>query len=61
LAIIIIIFILGYVGIASEHVLRINKAAIALVTGVACWTLYILLEDSKEHVVDQLTRHLGEL
>ena len=48
-------------GIASEHVLRINKAAIALVTGVACWTLYILLEDSKEHVVDQLTRHLGEL
>jgi len=34
LALIIIVFILGYVGIASEHVPGINKAAITLMTGV---------------------------
>jgi len=61
LALIIIVFILGYVGIASEHVLGINKAAIALMTGVACWTVYIVLGDSKEHVVGELARHVGEL
>jgi Na+/H+ antiporter NhaD/arsenite permease-like protein len=61
LAFIIVIFILGYVGIAFEHVLRINKAAIALMTGVACWTVYILMSDSTQHVVEQLTGHLGEL
>ena len=32
--ILIIVFILGYVAIASENFIKINKAAIALLTGV---------------------------
>jgi Na+/H+ antiporter NhaD/arsenite permease-like protein len=36
------IFILGYLAIAFEHSLRVNKTASALLTGVACWTLFIL-------------------
>ncbi len=39
---IIIIFIIGYVLIALEHPIKINKTATALVTGVLCWTLFAL-------------------
>jgi Na+/H+ antiporter NhaD/arsenite permease-like protein len=39
---ILIIFILGYVCIAAEHSLRVDKAATALITGVLCWTLYFM-------------------
>ena len=39
---IIVIFIIGYATIVFEHPLKINKTATALVTGVLCWTVYIL-------------------
>lgn len=38
----IVVFILGYAAIAFEHQIHIDKAASALVTGVVCWTLYVL-------------------
>jgi NhaD family Na+/H+ antiporter len=38
----IIIFILGYLAIAFEHPLKINKTASALVTGVLVWTVYAI-------------------
>jgi NhaD family Na+/H+ antiporter len=59
--IIILIFIAGYVAIAFEHTIRINKAASALITGVLCWTIYILFTPAKEEVIHQLSDHLGEL
>ena len=59
--IIIVIFILGYSGIALEHALKINKAAIALITGVLCWTVYILFAPDPHLVTEELTHHLGEL
>jgi len=37
---IIVIFILGYIAIAFEHPIRINKTATALLTGVLVWTVY---------------------
>ena len=39
---IIVIFVLGYLCIALEHPIKINKSASALVTGVLCWTLFVL-------------------
>lgn len=39
---IIAIFVIGYIMIALEHTLHINKAATALLIGVLCWTLYAL-------------------
>ncbi|MFM7517509.1 MAG: SLC13 family permease, partial [Pirellula sp.] len=39
---IVLVFVLGYLAIASEHRLHINKAASALFIGVVCWTLYML-------------------
>lgn len=40
--IIIVVFILGYLAIALEHSIRINKTASALLAGTLCWTLFIL-------------------
>jgi Na+/H+ antiporter NhaD/arsenite permease-like protein len=39
---IIVVFVIGYVAIALEHPLHINKAASALFIGMVCWTLYVL-------------------
>lgn len=58
---IIIIFFTGYFLITIEHAIRINKAATAMVTGVLCWTIYIVLNNEKEIINDHLTEHLGEL
>ncbi|MFV0555306.1 MAG: sodium:proton antiporter NhaD [Mangrovibacterium sp.] len=38
----VIVFVLGYIGIALEHTIHINKAATALIIGTVCWVLYIL-------------------
>ena len=61
IAIIIIVFILGYIAIAFEHSLKLNKAAPALLTGVLCWTIYILQSDSAHAVSEELLIHLGEI
>lgn len=39
---IIIAFIIGYFFIAIEHVTKVNKAAVALLMFVVCWTLFML-------------------
>jgi len=39
---ILIIFVLGYLAIALEHPLKVDKAATALIIGVLTWTVYIL-------------------
>jgi Na+/H+ antiporter NhaD/arsenite permease-like protein len=60
-AIIIIVFVLGYFAIAFEHNLKLNKAASALITGVLCWTIFILQSQSTVLVNEQLLHHLGEI
>jgi len=57
----ILIFVLGYLAIAFEHGIKINKAASALLTGVLCWTVYILSETDKELVSSQLAEHLSTI
>lgn len=58
---IIIAFITGYIAIAFEHPLKLNKAASALITGVVCWTIYILNSDTPHMVSDELVHHLGDI
>ena len=43
---IVIVFVIGYACIATESVLEINKAAIALLMCVACWTLFMMSPES---------------
>ncbi|HEX6179750.1 MAG TPA: sodium:proton antiporter NhaD [Chitinophagaceae bacterium] len=57
----IIIFILGYLAITLEHPIRINKAASALITGVLCWTVYIVSAPDTSIVNHQLLEHLGDI
>lgn len=60
-SLLIIVFILGYVAIAFEHPLKLNKAASALITGVICWTIYMLQSQSAHSVTEELLHHLGEI
>ena len=58
---IILIFCLGFIGIALEHYIRVNKAATALLTGVLCWTLLVLDEGIHSNVTGELTEHMGDI
>lgn len=60
-ALIIFVFIAGYIAIAFEHSIKLNKAASALITGVVCWTIYILQSESAELVGEELMHHLGDI
>jgi Na+/H+ antiporter NhaD/arsenite permease-like protein len=57
---VIVIFLVGYVAIATEHYINVNKAASALITGVICWTVYILNGDYLK-VNHELLEHLSEI
>ena len=61
ITLIIAIFILGYIAIATEHSIKINKAATALITGVLSWSVYILFSPDKLFVGEELTKHMGDL
>lgn len=59
---IIIIFVVGYLAIALEHPIKINKTASALVTAVVCWTIFtvsgstetMINSDRFQHFVHEL-------
>lgn len=46
-SLILIVFIVGYLAIALEHSIKINKTASAILTGVICWTLFALSSPSE--------------
>ena len=64
---IIIPFILGYLLIALEHPLRVDKAATAILTGVICWTIIMLghetylVGSTTELINEELLYHVGEI
>jgi Na+/H+ antiporter NhaD/arsenite permease-like protein len=58
---IIVIFVIGYLAIALEEPLKVNKTASALITGVLCWTAYVMYSADAEPVVDELSEHLGSI
>ena len=39
---ILVVFILGYMGIAFEHPLRVDKSAFALLAGTLCWAIFVI-------------------
>ncbi|MFT5821366.1 MAG: Na+/H+ antiporter NhaD/arsenite permease-like protein [Crocinitomix sp.] len=57
----VIIFIVGYIAIALEHNIKVDKAASALVIGMVCWGLYAIwpsehLKVDTEQSVNQLMK-----
>ena len=61
--VIITVFVVGYICIATESLLRINKAAIALLMCVFCWTLLMMAPGSfyPDVAADGLIGHIGEV
>jgi len=56
---VILVFVVGYIAIAFEHPIRVNKTASALLTGVLCWTIYSFT--GSEQVGEDLSHHLGQI
>lgn len=64
-----LLFVAGYLCIAFEHPLKIDKAASALLTAVLCWTVLALgadtllpaLAQSEHGPAGELRHHLGEI
>jgi Na+/H+ antiporter NhaD/arsenite permease-like protein len=61
LVLIVVVFIIGYLLITLEHAVKVNKAAIALLTGVLCWSIYALSSSDMHIVGEHLVGHLGDL
>jgi Na+/H+ antiporter NhaD/arsenite permease-like protein len=58
----ILTFVIGYLAIALEHPLDINKASPALMIGGLCWSIYALFSGIEAKVVEhQLLEHFGEI
>lgn len=57
----IIIFVVGYLAIALEHPLNLNKTAPAMLAAVFCWTVYALYSTDSHEVTHHLREHLGEV
>ncbi len=56
-----LIFIIGYILIALEHQIKLNKTASALVMGVACWFMYTLGNNDHHLFKETLNGHLGDI
>ena len=66
---IVAVFVIGYLFIALESVTKVNKAAVALLMFVACWTLFMVSPGSYlpgftghalvNEVSSAIERHLG--
>ena len=63
-----IAFIIGYICIALEHPLKIDKAASAILTGVICWTILVigqndifLISQESRFIEDSILHHIGEI
>lgn len=57
----IIVFIAGYILIALEHPLKINKSATAILLAVGLWVLFILSQSDPVAINQQLLEHLGSI
>ena len=56
-----VVFILGYLAIALEHPIKIDKAASALIIGALGWALYAFSGADAHHVGEHLSHHLVDI
>jgi Na+/H+ antiporter NhaD/arsenite permease-like protein len=57
----IIIFVVGYLGIVLEHNISIDKSSSALLAGSLCWTVVAFISHDPEHMNEELLHHLSEI
>ena len=51
----VIIFIVGYIAIALEHNIHVDKAASALFIGMVCWGMYAIWPEDHLHIEEGMT------
>ncbi|MBR6757832.1 MAG: sodium:proton antiporter NhaD [Bacteroidaceae bacterium] len=56
-AALVVVFIIGYLLIALEHPIKIDKSATALLLGMVMWVLFILGADALPFVVEKAAAH----
>jgi Na+/H+ antiporter NhaD/arsenite permease-like protein len=61
MSILVAVFVIGYLLIAAEHFVGINKTATALLTGVLCWVLYAYGLGSTHLASETLVAKLGDV
>ena len=59
--IVLVLFILGYLFITFEHSIKVNKASLALLTGVLCWSVYMVGSVDVTAVSHSLLEQLSEI
>jgi len=58
---ILVFFIIGYLFITLEHLLKINKAAVALLMAVICWTIYFVSTPQAINIdIESLNQYLAQ-
>jgi len=57
----IIVFVLGYMAIALEHSIKVDKAASALIIGGLGWALYTFSGVDAHHINEHLSHHLVDI
>ena len=57
----ILVFVLGYMAIAFEHPIKVDKAASALLIGGICWALYAFSGVDAHHMNEHLSHHLVDI
>ena len=57
----IIVFVLGYMAIALEHTIKVDKAASALIIGGLGWALYAFSGVDAHHINEHLSHHLVDI
>jgi len=57
----IIVFVLGYMAIALEHPIKVDKAASALLIGGICWAIYAFSGVDAHHMNEHLSHHLVDI
>ena len=55
------VFVIGYLLIALEHPIKIDKAASALIIGSFCWALYAFSGADAHHISEHLKHHLVDI
>ena len=55
------VFAAGYLLIALEHIVKVNKAAVALLTGVLCWTLFMFTAPDPHAAVVLLSEQVPDI
>jgi Na+/H+ antiporter NhaD/arsenite permease-like protein len=58
---VLLVFVVGYILIAFEHLIKVNKAAIAVLTGITCWVLYVLIVPNEFIIKTNLQEKLGDI